>query len=202
MMMLAAALLLQAAAPPPTTALPAKPVASPAAVRIDVARMAALYDEVCLQTFPIDTAVDALMIHKQATPMTAAEVKVTLHDDPGRGWRMRAGDQVYDVVLELPLFHACSVRTSDPMVATGDLAPYRAVADAFVASHRGFVAGDPMDAARGGIKIHAEMQGRPLPGKLFENLLVIEQKVVDAAQLEPGTVPSPLRFVHQIVTQN
>ncbi|WP_287979809.1 hypothetical protein [Sphingomonas sp.] len=197
MMMLAAALLLQAAA---TTAPPTTPVAGPAAVAIDIARMAALYDEVCLQTFPIDAAVDALMIRKKATPMTAAHVKVTLRDDPGRGWTLRDGDQVYDVVLELPPFHACSVRTSDPMVATGDLEPYRAVADAFMASHRGFTAGEPMDMTRGGIKIHAEMQGRPLPGKLFENLLVVEQKVVDAALLEPGSMSSPLRFVHQIGT--
>ena len=165
-----------------------------------LARAVDLYEAACLKTFPDDAAIDALMTQRGAKPLTAEQVKVTLRDDPGRGWTLRDGDQVYDVVLELPPFHACSVRTSDPMVATGDLEPYRAVADAFIASHRGFTAGEPMDMIRGGIKIHAEMQGRPLPGKLFENLLVVEQKVVDAALLEPGSVSSPLRFVHQIGT--
>jgi hypothetical protein len=65
---------------------------APAAPSDDaIARMVALYDEVCLKTFPIDTEMDALMARKGARPLTADEVKVTLGSDPGRGWLIKDG---------------------------------------------------------------------------------------------------------------
>lgn len=190
--LLAAAALAQAA--------PAPPQSAPAPGPVDVARMAALYDEACLQTFPIDGQLDALMAKKGATPMPADQVRVSLKEDPGRGWRLRDADQTFVVLLELPPYHACSVRASQDSTAPIDLAPYRAVVDRFVATHRGFAAQPPMDITRGGIRVHGEMQFRPLPNGA-ENLLVIDQQIVDPKLLEPGTTSTPLRFVHQIVNK-
>ena len=193
--LLAAAALAQATPVPPPTA-PAAPAP------VDVARMAALYDEACLQTFPIDGQLDALMMKKGATPMPADQVRISLKEDPGRGWRVRDGDQTFVVLLELPPYHACSVRASQNSTGSSvDLAPYRAVVDRFVATHRDFAAQPPMDMTRGGIRIHGEMQSRPLPNGA-ENLLVINQQIVDPKLLEPGTTSTPLRFVHQIVTKS
>ena len=75
-----------------------------------VRRITALYDEACLQAFPNDDQIDALMARKGATPLTPDEVKVTLRDDPGRGWRLKDGERNVLIFLETPPFHACSVR--------------------------------------------------------------------------------------------
>ena len=180
--------------------LPAHDGSAPAAT--DVAHMAALYAEVCLNTFPIDAELDALMVRKGATPLAADELKISLGNDPGRGWTVPDGDQTFTVMLELPPYHACSVRASRPTSGTLDLAPYRAVIAPFVTSHRGFASQPALDANRGGVHIHAEVQQRSLPAGGGETLIVVDQQVVDAAQLAPGTTATPLRFVHQIATGN
>lgn len=161
-----------------------------------VGRMATLYDEVCLQTFPIDEQVDALMARKGATPMPAADVKVSLRDDPGRGWYVKDADRTITVLLELPPFHACSVRGGPP--GPHDLSAYRRVTDAFKASHRGFAPQPAMDATIKGIRMHADLDARPLPGGSGEILMVIDQTIVDPKALTPGETATPLRFVHQI----
>ncbi len=50
--------------------------------------------------------------------------------------------------------------------------------------------------------MHGEVQGRTLPAGGGELLMVIDQQVVDATKLAPGTTGTPLRFVHQITTGN
>lgn len=176
-------------------------IVSPAA-STDIAAMAALYDEVCLKTFPVDTGIDALMASKNATPISAEKVGISLRNDPGRGWEVVQGGQSFTVLLELPPYHACSVRASTPTASKLDLAAYRVVADAYKASHRGFVAEPAVDVDRGGIRIHAEVDARPLPTGGGELLMVINQQVVDPSKLAPGTTGTPLRFVHQIKTAN
>lgn len=161
------------------------------------ARMAALYDEACLRTFPIDAQVDALLASKGATPLTPEEVKVTLRDDPGRGWRVEDGGTTVLVFLELPPFHACSVRAGIGGTVP-DLAPYRAATDAYKASHAGFRPEKPMDADMGPVHIHAEQELRPLPGGGQESLLVIDQHITDAERRAKGETGTMLRFVHQI----
>ena len=171
--------------------------AAPSRPATDVSRMAALYDEVCLKAFPTDGAVDAAMVHRGATPLSASQIKAILRDDAGRGWRLSDGDLSFDVVLESPPFKACSVRAVQNMSAS-DLSPYRAVIAVFKETYPGFVAQPPMDVERNGIRIHAEYEARPLPGGGGEVLIAIDQRVVDASQLTPGTTATPLRFVHQI----
>ena len=67
---------------PPLLAL-AAPITTPDPV---LARMTALYDEVCVRTFPIDSAVDQLMAGKQATALTPEQVAIHLKSNPGHGW--------------------------------------------------------------------------------------------------------------------
>jgi hypothetical protein len=180
--------------------LPAHDGSAPAAT--DVAHMAALYEEACLKTFPIDTELDALMARKGATPLAADELRISLGADPGRGWTVSDGDQTFTVLLELPPYHACSVRASRPNSGKLDLAPYDAVVETFVASHRGFVSQPAKDADRGGIHMHAQVQHRPLPAGGGELLMAIDQQVTDVDKLAAGTTATPLRFVHQITTSN
>ena len=167
---------------------PAQPVA---------ARMVALYDEICLQTFPIDAQVDALMTAKGAAPLTPEEVKVTLRDDPGRGWRLQDGATTMLVFIEMPPFHACSIRAG---IGDGpaDLTGYQSVVSAFKAGHSGFEAQKPMDATMGPIRIHAEHEGRTLPGGGTEALMVIDQQISDPARRAKGETGTMLRFVHQL----
>ncbi len=185
-------------------AILAQPQAAPAT--IDLAPMVALYDEVCLKTFPIDEQIDALMTRKGAKPLTPEDVKVSLGPDPGRGWAVQVGDHIFNVLLELPPYHACSVRAPQSLAGQIDAATYRpayrAAVEAYKASHRGFVAQPAMDADRGGIRMHGEIEGRRLPGGGGEVLIVIDQSISDPAKLAPGTTATPLRFVHQIKTGN
>jgi hypothetical protein len=163
--------------------------------------MAALYDEVCLKTFPIDAAVDAIMASKGATPLTPEEVRVTLVDDPGRGWLLDDGDRKIQVTLELPPFHACSVRA---MVSSGpqDMEAYKKVSQAFEDEHRGFRPAAPYDKDIAGLHIHAVGEQRDLPGNSTESLLVFDQRVTDPQRRAAGETAVSLRFVHQIHSLN
>lgn len=164
-----------------------------------VARMAALYDEVCLQTFPIDEQVDALMARKGATPLTPAEVKTTLRDDPGRGWVIDDGDRKIQIMLELPPYHACSVRRGIGG-AKPDMASYQAVADRFKATRRGFALGATYDRDIDAISVHIVSDQRALSAGIVETLMVVDQHVTDPAKRAEGQTGVELRFVHQIRT--
>lgn len=184
MSIMLAALLLQAAPP-----------------AADLQRMAALYDEICLQTFPIDGQLDALMAKKGAQPMTPEQVKVTLRDDPGRGWWLTDNGRTYAVMLELPPFHACSVRTKLP-AGSLDLSAYKVVAKRFTTTHAGFTTQPPMDADQGDLRLHGDSEYRTLPGGGGEHLMVIDQHVHDPQRRAAGETGQSLRFVHQLTTGN
>ena len=177
--------------------LAAQAVAAPDPVE---QRMATLYDEVCLQAFPIDGAVDKAMAARGATPLTPDQVRVTLVDDPGRGWVVKDGDREMLVFLELPPFHACSVRQFTT-AGFADLTAYRAVADPFEQAHPGFVGlGAPYDVDKGDLHIHAIGEQRTLPGGGQESLFVFDQHVIDPAKRAAGSTRVNVRFVHQIRT--
>lgn len=160
-------------------------------------RMAALYDEVCLKTFPIDTEMDALMARKGAKPLTSDEVKVTLGSDPGRGWLIKDGDRDIQVYLELPPYHACTVRRMTTAGMDDDSA-YRRVVEPYKASHAGFGPGSILNRDMAGLRVHGVSEARELPGGGGESLMVVDQQVIDPARRAKGETAISLRFVHQI----
>jgi len=163
-----------------------------------LARMVTLYDEICLRTFPDDAAIDALMKAKGATPMTPEEVKVTLNEDPGRGWFLPDGDRNIQVTVEMPPYHACVVRRMTPS-GFSDLSPYQAVVEPFRKSNPGFGPAGDFDRDIGDIHIHATGEIRPLPDGRSETLYIFDQHMTDAARRAEGETGVQVRFVHQIV---
>jgi len=156
-----------------------------------VGRMVALYDEVCLQAFPDDAAVDAVMEAQGARALTPEEVRVTFRNDPGRGWLLDDGDRNIQIMLELPPYHACSVRrTTDG--GFGDLTAYEAVTARYKATHPGFATVDDQAMDREGIRIRMSGELRELPDGRTETLYLFDQTHAD----RPGV---DIRFVHQIV---
>lgn len=176
-----AALLLALQAAPQAKA-PSAPTPPAAAETTDaiLARMLALYDEVCLQAFPSDDAIDALMQAKRAQVLTAKEVAVTLRDDPGRGWVIADGDRSIQVTLELPPYHACSVRRMTPAGIT-DRARYDALTAIFKATRPGFASIGEADMPMGDLLVHASGEARTLPDGGGETLLIYDQR------LKPGS---------------
>lgn len=167
------------------------------AVAARLAATTSLYDELCLRTFPDDAALDAEMAKRGARQLTPAEVKITLNDDPGRGWSIELAGATALVILETPPYHACSVRW--PMPADlGDLSQYRALAKAYTAGKPGFAPMDPMDVDMGELHIAAIGEQRTLPNGGGESLLVIAQQVRDPKRRANGETGTMLRFVHQI----
>lgn len=164
-------------------------------------RMVALYDELCLQTFPDDAAIDRLMASKGATALTPEEVRVTLRDDPGRGWLLDDVGVSIQIMIEMPPFHACSVRWMSDS-GFGDLRSYHSATDAFRGTRPGFGAPEPYEADIEGLHVTAITEQRDFPDGGAETLMLIEQRVADPARLAKGETRVSVRFVHQIVSPN
>ena len=158
-----------------------------------IAKMAALYDEICLKAFPDDAAVIALAGAKAAREYTVEEVRVTMRDDPARGWLLPDGTTT--IWLEFPPFHACSVRWTMPEL--GDPAPYAAVIERYKKSTDGFQSMRPIDADQGPIHIRAVGETRPLPEGGAETLFIIQQHITDPKRRAAGETGLSVRFVHQ-----
>lgn len=164
-----------------------------------VTRMVALYDEVCLKAFPDDAAVEALMAAKGAEPLTPEDVRVTLRDDPGRGWRLADGDRNIQVMLELPPYHTCSVRRSTAS-GFGDLTAYRAAAETFKSTRRGFAPIDEQSADIDAYHVHMSGELRDLADGGAETLYLFDQVYRDPARQAASGALVDIRFVHQIVS--
>ena len=164
-----------------------------------VERLVALYDEVCLKAFPDNAAVDTLMAAKGARALTAEEVRVTFRDDPGRGWLLEDGDRPVQIMLELPPYHACSVRRTTAQ-GFGDLSAYRAVADAYKHGRPGFEAIEEQRTEMAGLDIRAWGEIRPMPDGGAETLYLFDQRVIDPARRAAGETAVSIRFVHQIMS--
>ena len=154
-------------------------------------RMVALYDELCLRTFPDDAAVDAMMAAKGATVLTPEEVRTTLNADPGRGWLLDDGDAKIQIMIEMPPYHACSVRwwTDDGF---GDLSGYKVIVDTYKASGPAFERPQKQEMDVGEFHVSGALEARGLPSGQTEALLLIEQRAA-------GDTRVNVRFVHQIV---
>ena len=86
-----------------------------------VADLQQLFSDLCIKKFPDDAALASAVESAGGTAMTAEEVKARLHDDPGRGWKVIAGQASFSVTLEAPPYHACAVRIAaeKPVVGKG-----------------------------------------------------------------------------------
>ena len=157
--------------------------------------MTALYERVCLQAFPDDKAVEALMAGEGARPLTREEVKITLNDDPGKGWEIKDGNITALLILEYPPFHACSLRW--PMPDYPDVSEYRAIATKFRAAKGGFEPMDPYDVDYGDIHVHAVGEQRNIPGGGTESLFIFDQHITDPKRRSAGETGIMFRFVHQ-----
>jgi len=156
-------------------------------------RMATLYEQVCLKTFPDDKAVAALMTARNARELTPGEVKVTMNNDPARGWELNDGGAT--LWIEFPPYHACSVRWNAPRI--GDLSAYRAIADKYESATGGYFPIQPYDGDTGDIHIHATGEQRKLPTKGAESLFIFDQHITDPKRREAGETGVVMRFVHQ-----
>ncbi|MCW1404136.1 hypothetical protein OKA06_18165 [Novosphingobium sp. MW5] len=158
-----------------------------------LARMAALYEDVCLKAFPDDKAVVDALTALGAKELSQAEVKVTMNDDPARGWSLPDGNGT--VWLEFPPFHSCSVRWNSP--DDYDLKPYRAIAAKYQAKRPGFSPMQPMEMDRGDIHIMAIGEARQLPDKSAESMFIFRQHITNLQRRGAGETGVSLRFVHQ-----
>src|SRR5690349_19136484 len=75
-----------------------------------LAELIDIYDSVCLRAFPDDAAAARALAALGASAMQGGEVRIYLHDDPGRGWNLRGRTGLFRVTIEAPPFHACGVR--------------------------------------------------------------------------------------------
>ena len=177
-------------------AAPPSPYAPPANIDPVAQRdeMIALYDEICLRAYPDDAAAGAAAARHDATPLSAEQVRIYLHDDPGVGWSLRGRTGPFTLTIEAPPYHACAIRA---MTAGGfaDWGPYRALANRYeegggyqAMNHMQFTQ-DNLDLAGGG-----ERRTRPDGGT--ETLLVIVTTPTRAYR-DRGETGVEVRFTHQ-----
>ncbi|MEO9131820.1 MAG: hypothetical protein ABI240_11495 [Sphingomonas sp.] len=164
-------------------------------------RMTALYDEVCLKTFPDDGAVAAAMTAKGAVVMKPAALQIYLHDDPGRGWTIADGDSKFTVTVEAPPYHACSVRRMT-MSGFTDLAPYYAVSEPYERAAGGYSKVKPMDMQLGMISSHATGEQKVARDGSAESLFVFSNTPNDSAERAKGLTGVEVRFVHQFMSKD
>jgi hypothetical protein len=187
--MLAAAMLAGPAQPSPYRP-PANPP-DPAAQRDE---MIALYDEICLRAFPDDRAAGDAVARHNATPLTPAQMRILLHEDPGVGWAVDGRTGRFNVTIEAPPFHACAVRT---MTAGGfaDFGPYRALADRYEAG-AGYRAMNPMQFTRDNLEVGGGGEQRATSDGGTESLLVILTTPTRPYR-DRGDTAVEVRFTHQ-----
>lgn len=159
----------------------------------------ALFGDLCLRTFPDDAALDAAMERLDARPLTVEEVRRTFNDDPGRGWVLQDEGRTVQIMLELPPYHACSVRRGTDTGLDGS-EQWSSMVAAFAGQHGQMTTDAPYELVRDGIKINARVDFRPLPGGGRESLMAVEQQVMDPQRRANGETGIELRFVRQIYT--
>ncbi|MES2046401.1 MAG: hypothetical protein V4475_21215 [Pseudomonadota bacterium] len=161
-----------------------------------LARMTALFDNICLKTFPADDAVAATMNALGAVPRTREQLKIYLHDDPGRGWIVADGEKKFTVTIEAPPYHACTVRRATPN-GFADLAPLEAVLGPYERVAGGFAKMHPADMQIGQIASHVVGEQKTTQDGGGEAFYVFSNSVSDPAERAKGYTGVEVRFVHQ-----
>lgn len=173
------------------------PAAAPAA-DAQQREMTELFDRLCLQLFPDEDAVNAELNARGAKRMSAEEVRVYLHDDPGTGWLLAGKTGAVQITMEAPPYHACTIRMMTP-AGFGGLDIYRAVSQPYEATHGPFLALQPYVADMG--EFHSVMTGeqaRRADGST-ESLLVASVNVRQETLRARGDTGVEVRFVRQLV---
>jgi hypothetical protein len=157
-----------------------------------------IFDMLCAQVFPDDARIDAAMASiPDMRPLTPAQVRTYLKDDPGRGWVMDVGSTRIVITIEAPPVHACAVRVSSPSVQI-DEAMWRRVVEAAEARAGGgftplppqtLVVGDVRSTVSGDHKFNRD--GSAESFYLFRNVV--------AKPKEGSNPPVELRMVRQII---
>jgi hypothetical protein len=160
--------------------------------------MAALYDDLCLKTFPDDDAFSETMKQRNATPMTEQEVKDYLRDDYGVGWNLAGKTGTFRISIEAPAFHACVIRTTT-IGGLSNLARYKEIFEREESAWVGRQDIPPQSYVREGTETVAEGQARRREDGKIETLMVGTTKVIDPI-LSTNLKGIEVRFVHQIVT--
>jgi hypothetical protein len=191
------ALILLGAMPAAAAGQYATPV-NPPDPAAQLAELVEIYDTVCLRAFPDDAAVTRAMAARGAVPMGDAEVRIYLHDDPGRGWNLAGRTARFRLTVEAPPFHACGVRT---MTAAGfpDMAPYRALADRFETGGgwRGF-GPQRMDVGN----VHSTGAGEQREGRGGTEALMVFLSTPTDKTRDAAHSAVEVRFVHQFSPPN
>lgn len=164
-----------------------------------LAEMVALYDEVCLRAFPDDDAAARAATRYRAVPLSRAELRRFLHDDPGIGWQISGRTGRFDLTIEQsPPYHACAVRT---MTAAGfaDMGPYQMLAARFERG-RGFERITPMDRVVRDLRIAGGGERRIDPDGGSESLLIAITTPAGDYRAR-GMTAVEVRFAHQYYRQ-
>jgi hypothetical protein len=179
---------------PAAAQAPYQPPANRADPAAHLAEMLALYDEVCLHVFPDDDAVARNLRARGAVRLSEPQVRIYLRDDPGRGWRLEGRSGRFDLTIEDPPFHACTVRT---MTASGfpSLQPYQDLAARFEAG-RGFRPVQRIDGEMENVMMSIGGEQAILPNGSGEALLVAIGTPTDKYRSR-GETAVEVRFVHQ-----
>ncbi|WP_420607498.1 hypothetical protein [Novosphingopyxis sp.] len=172
-------------------------LAQPADAQADatLSKMAALYEDICLDAFPDAGKAEARILALGAIELSPEVVKVTMRDDPARGWGFEDGSAT--IWLEFPPFYACSVRWNMPDM--GDLSPYRDAVEAYAKTNAGFAPMDPMDVDQGDIHIQLTGEARDLSNGTKETLFMVVQNIRNEERRAAGETGLVVRFVHQIM---
>lgn len=170
----------------------APPISSNAVAQRD--EMIALYDEICLRAFPDDKAAGDAAARHHATPLSQAQVRIYLHEDPGYGWQIDGRTARFNVTIEAPPFHACAIRT---MTADGfaDLGPYRALANRYEAGG-GYRSMDNLQFTQDNLDVAGGGERRARPDGGTESLLVI-LATPTRPHRDRGETGVEVRFTHQ-----
>lgn len=168
------------------------PAPDPAA---QLAEMLTLYDEICLKTFPDDAAVARAAEARGAVPMTEAEIRSFLHDDPGRGWRIAGKTAAFQLTVEAPPYHACGVRTNT-VAGFPSMQPYQDLIARYGKGRTFQKIGPINQEVEGAQSVGAGDMA--MKGKLAEGLLIFTAQPLPANRTSAGDAIQ-VRFVHQLV---
>lgn len=156
----------------------------------------AIFDFVCLRTFPNEQALDGLNRVPGMRAMTSEEVRSYLKDDPGRGWLSSDGPSPIAVTIEAPPIHTCAVRMPTADGVIDELKWKEVVALAEGRAGGRFVTMKPSVHETGGISIHVIGDQRQNPDGSAEAFYLIRS---GTSQKRAGPEAAvEIRLVHQM----